>query len=224
MSSPDPRQGRGSPWAWLWRVTDHQVVGGLVVAVVLALIGLRFLAGGGGFSPAEPAAQPSARPAESVNRPATPPVLTTAPASTAPVALAPCPHRMESPTVSGPLPWTVEGFGFRYTVVSVTRTSSEWMSQTKPSITVVGCITHTKSSGLSSMKYLFSDVASGSTLDPVPLQGGGNPDPPLNRTSRLVSVLWDVTPAATRLAITLHDFFWPDTRDLTMLNVPVGRG
>ncbi|WP_117211487.1 hypothetical protein [Allorhizocola rhizosphaerae] len=118
-------------------------------------------------------------------------------------------------------PWTVEGHGWRYTVESVVRTTSEWQFKRRPSITVTAYVTRTVASDFSRMEYLLSDHATGAALDGVPFQGGGNGDPPLNQRSKLVHVVWDTDPPAKRLTITLHDFHWPDGQDLILRDVPV---
>lgn len=220
MTTPHPPKDPESILARLWKVTAHPVIAGLVVASVLAVIGVLFATSSngnnsvsGGLGP--DTAQPTSPPDHSTTQPATPP----APAP-------PCPKQGASSAdpaheAIGPPPWTVEGYGIRYTVVSVIHTTSEWAGATKPSITVTSCVTRLQPANHNNMIYRFSDAASSSALDSVPFQGSGDGDPPLNETSRLISVVWDVAPSATHLTITLHDFFWPDSHNLTMQNVPV---
>jgi hypothetical protein len=56
-------------------------------------------------------------------------------------------------------------------------------------------------------------------LEKVPFQGSGNGNPPLNLRAKLVLVVWEADPRAQLLTITVHDFFWPAERNLT-LSVP----
>jgi len=127
-----------------------------------------------------------------------------------------------SASATGPAPWTVEGHGIRFEVASTKRTSSSWMGQTKPSITITAYVTRTAKADFKAMNYRISDQASGAVLESVPFGGGtGDGDPPLNQRSKLVFVVWDASPKATRLTFTLHDFYWADGRDLILRNVPV---
>ncbi|MEU4549963.1 hypothetical protein [Nonomuraea dietziae] len=122
---------------------------------------------------------------------------------------------------SGPPPWTIHGYGWRFTVERTKRTVSRWMGETKPSITITAYVTREERQFASRMIYRISDKASGSELEAVPFQGGGDGDPPLNQRSKLVFVVWDTSPRASRLTITLHDFHWPDGRDLVLGEVRV---
>jgi hypothetical protein len=54
MTSP-PRKNRPRALTWLWKVTDHQVISGLVVAAILALSGLVFATSGHDGGPGSPA-------------------------------------------------------------------------------------------------------------------------------------------------------------------------
>ncbi|MFJ4525570.1 hypothetical protein ACIP4Y_32240 [Streptomyces sp. NPDC088810] len=121
----------------------------------------------------------------------------------------------------GDPPWTVEGHGVRFEVVSTTRASSNWMGETRTSIRVVSYVTRTRGADFKAMSYRFSDQATGTALESVPFQGGGDGDPPPHQRSRLESVVWDVSPRTTRLTITLHDFYWPDARNLVLRDVRV---
>jgi hypothetical protein len=118
-------------------------------------------------------------------------------------------------------PWTVRGHGLIYSVIKVTRTMSGWGGDEKPSITVTADVTRTKPSDYHRLQYRFSDEESGIELKRVPFEDKGSENPSLNQRSRLVTVLWDVDPPITRLTITLHDFFWPDGKDLILKGVPV---
>ena len=232
MTTPSPRKDPRWSWARLWRVTDHEVIGGLVVAATLAVIGVLFATGhNGGDSPsaghdtgqqATPPGHSATQPVSSSERPTIP----TTSVATSPAPVPSCPKQVVASAgpalaVNGPPPWTVEDYGIRFTVVAVTRTTSEWAFETKPSLTITSCITRTQPADPHSMEVRFSDAASSSVLDAVPTAGSGDANPPLNQTSRLVAVRWDLTPPATHLTITLHDFFWPDTRNLTLTDVPV---
>jgi hypothetical protein len=105
--------------------------------------------------------------------------------------------------------------------------ASTWMGQTRPSITVTAYITRTDASTFSHIEYRISDEASGAALEEVPFGGGsGDGDPPLNQRSRLVTVLWDTEPRTAHLTVTLHDFYWPDGKDVVLrgVRVPAGSG
>jgi hypothetical protein len=71
------------------------------------------------------------------------------------------------------------------------------------------------------MMYRISDQASSSVLDSVPLQGSGDGNPPPHQVSRLISVVWDIVPQATRLTIIVHNFYLPDSSNLILRNVRV---
>ncbi|HEY6422599.1 MAG TPA: hypothetical protein VIY28_04985 [Pseudonocardiaceae bacterium] len=231
MTTPHPPKGPESILAWLGKAIAHPVIAGLVVAGILGVIGVLFATNSNGNNsiPSDPGhstAQPTSPPDYNTAQPISPPDRNTTQPATPPMPAPPCPKQVVSSVdsaheVTGSPPWTVEGYGIRYTVVSVTRTTSQWAGTTKPSITVISCVTRLQPADPHSMSYRFSDAASSSALDSVPLQGGGDGDPPLNQTSRLTSVVWDVAPSATHLTITLHDFFWPDSQNLTIQNVPV---
>jgi hypothetical protein len=141
----------------------------------------------------------------------------------------PLPPFLESPKqitveATGPAPWTIEGYGWRYTVESVTQTTSEWQFEKKPSLTIVAYIERSEDSFHPAMEYRISDQASGAVLDSVPFQGGGDGSPPLHQRSKLVHVVWDTSPRASRLTITLHDFYWPDGQDLVLSGVSAPAG
>lgn len=225
MSSLPPRTGLHSALAWLWKITGHQVIGGLVTAGILAAIGVLFATSGSGSNAPAPRAHASAPPStapstSTANSHTTPPTASAprCPAATSVAAAGPVQD------ATGPPPWTVSGYGFRYTVVSVTRTTSTWAGQSKPSIIVTSCVTRTEPSDSSHMIYRISDQASSIALDSVPLQGDGDGDPPLHQVSRLISVVWDVVPQATHLTIIVHGFFWPDSSNLVLRNVRVPSG
>jgi hypothetical protein len=225
MSSPPPRTGLQSALAWLWKITSHQVIGGLVTAGILAVIGVLFATSGNGNGNEVPSlgahasAPPSTTPSNNTtNRDTTPP---TAPAPRCPAATAAAATAGPVQDATGPPPWTVAGYGFRYTVISVTRTTSSWAGQSKPSITVTSCVTRTEPSNYSNMMYRISDQASSSVLDSVPLQGSGDGNPPPHQVSRLISVVWDIVPQATRLTIIVHNFYLPDSSNLILRNVLV---
>jgi hypothetical protein len=120
----------------------------------------------------------------------------------------------------GPPPWTVEGYGYRYTVESVVRTSHREHFQPKPSITITGFVTITEANQFSAMEFSFHDQG-GNALDGVPFEGSGSGNPPLNQRAKLVSVIWDADPQASFLTITIHDFYWPAGRDLILADIPV---
>ncbi|MFF3441228.1 hypothetical protein [Streptosporangium sp. NPDC002721] len=122
---------------------------------------------------------------------------------------------------SGPPPWTVHGHGWRFTVERTRRTVSRWMGRTRPSITITAYVTREERRFASLMIYRISDKESGSELEAVPFQGGGDGDPPLDQRSKIVFVVWDTSPRASRLTVTLHDFHWPDGRDLVLGEVRV---
>ncbi|MGK8557764.1 caspase family protein [Nocardia gipuzkoensis] len=131
--------------------------------------------------------------------------------------------RSRTPVVvdaAGAPPWTVEGYGWKYTVVSVERTVSEWQFRQRPSLTITAYVERTDASDFSNMTFRISDQFSGAALEDVPFQGGGDAKPPLHQRSKLVHVVWDADPLASQLSIALHDFYWPDGRDLILRNVP----
>ncbi|MDJ0344430.1 hypothetical protein QMK19_21060 [Streptomyces sp. H10-C2] len=229
MTNPHPPKEPASILAWLWKITAHPVIAGLVVAGVLTVLGVNLATNrndnnsiphGPGLG--HSTAQPTSSPGHSTTQRTTSPTPAPAP---------PCPKKTASSAdpvreATGPPPWTVEGYGIRYTVVSVTRgATNDWAGTPKPSITVTSCVTRIQPADNPTriMTYRFSDVASSSKLEPLPLPGSVDEDPPLNQTSRLITILWDVAPSATHLTITAHDVFWPDSHNLTLQNVPVSR-
>ncbi|MGH3887374.1 MAG: hypothetical protein ACRDSZ_12550 [Pseudonocardiaceae bacterium] len=121
--------------------------------------------------------------------------------------------------VSGPPPWTVEGYGYRYSVESITRTSHRKKFQPQPSLTITGFVTQTEVSRFSSKEFQIHDH-DGNLLDYAPFEGNGNGGPPLNQRAKLVIVVWDANPSAQLLTITIHDFCWPAERDLVRQIVP----
>ena len=127
-----------------------------------------------------------------------------------------------SASATGPAPWVVEGHGVRFEVASTRRTSSKWMGATKPSITITAYVTRTAKADYKSMSYRISDQSSDAALESVPFGGAtGDGDPPFGQRSKLVFVVWDSPGRAGRLTFTLHDFYWPDGRDLILSDVRV---
>lgn len=121
---------------------------------------------------------------------------------------------------SGAAPWTVEGYGYRYSVESVIRTSHDDKFQPRPSLTITGFVTQTQKSNFSSMEFQIHDQ-DGNLLENVPFEGSGGGNPPLNQRAKLVIVSWDASPPSQLLTITIHDFYWPAERDLILRDVPV---
>ena len=122
---------------------------------------------------------------------------------------------------AGAGPWTIEGYGYRYTVDKVARTTHEGNDfRPRNSITVTGYVTVTKGSRHASKDFQFRDQAD-NLLEGVPFQGAGTGDPPVNQRTKLVSVIWDTDPRASSLTITIHDLFWPAGQDLILRGVPV---
>ncbi|WP_329375599.1 hypothetical protein [Streptomyces sp. NBC_01483] len=116
---------------------------------------------------------------------------------------------------SGAPPWRVSGYGWTYTVESVTRTTST-------SLTITAYVERSSASG--DHPHMLYQIAqdSGRALDFVPFEGD-NPDdkgtPPVDQRRQLVYVVGDTNPRATHLTITLHDFYWPDGQDLVLKGV-----
>ena len=122
---------------------------------------------------------------------------------------------------TGPGPWTVEGYGYQYTVEGVARTSHEGQNfKPRDSITITGYVTVTKGSQFARKQYQFRDQAD-NLLEDVPFEGAGTGDPPVNQRTKLVSVVWDAGPRASRLTITIHDFYWSAGQDLILRGIPV---
>lgn len=119
---------------------------------------------------------------------------------------------------SGEPPWSVSGYGWTYTVESVTRTTST-------SLTITAYVERSSESGAHvGMGYQISAQDSGRALDFVPFEGDNPEDkgsPPINQRRQLVYVVGDTNPRATQLTITLHDFYWPDGKDLVLKGVRV---
>ncbi len=126
--------------------------------------------------------------------------------------------------VSGPPPWTVEGFGYSYSVESVARTSHEGFQRREyqrwPSLTITGFVTRTQSDNFYPMEFKIHDQ-NDNLLEGAAGQGRGQGEPPPNRREKLVLVVWDADPGSRSLTITVHAFRWPDDRNLTLRDVPV---
>ncbi|MFE9450508.1 protein kinase [Streptomyces sp. NPDC006739] len=118
-------------------------------------------------------------------------------------------------------PWKVSGYGWTYTVESVSRTTSEWVPDPRPSLTITADLERGSADEFSHMTYRVSDPGSGTVLDADPLASSGDSEPPARQRSRLVQVFWDTDPRATHVTITLHDFYWPAGRDLVLKDIPV---
>ncbi|MEV6964573.1 hypothetical protein AB0M47_05610 [Hamadaea sp. NPDC051192] len=123
---------------------------------------------------------------------------------------------------AGPAPWSVEGYGVHFEVLSTRRTSSTWMGQTKPSITVTAYVTRTTKSNPGLMSYTIKDQASSEVLTDVPFGGTtGDSGLPYGQRIKLVFVVWDAPVKATRLTFILHGFFWRDGRNLVLSDIRV---
>jgi hypothetical protein len=118
-------------------------------------------------------------------------------------------------------PWKVSGYGWTYTVESVSRTTSEWVPSPRPSLTITADLERGNADAFSHMTYQVSDPARGTALDADPLASSGDSGPPAHQRSRLVQVFWDTDPRATHVTITLHDFYWPAGRNLVLKDIPV---
>jgi hypothetical protein len=103
----------------------------------------------------------------------------------------------------------------------VTRSANS-SGQAGSSITVVGCVIVTGAPG--PIDYMFADQISASELSADPFQSNGNANPPQNDMSRLITVLSDDTPPATRLKITIHAFEWTPDQNLVLTDIPVPSG
>jgi hypothetical protein len=156
-----------------------------------------------------------------------PTTVSTGPAptpSTTPPTGTPSPAGSGQITVAavGSGPWTVSGYGWRYTVRSIARTTDNWMNGDQPSLTITADVERTEPvSAGPAMTYQVSDRATGTALAEVPFQNTGVREPPLHQVSRLVQVVWDTSPRATRLTVTLEDFYWVDGQDLILTDLPV---
>ncbi|WP_432173039.1 hypothetical protein [Streptomyces sp. Tue6028] len=126
---------------------------------------------------------------------------------------------------SGPPPWRVSGYGWTYTVKSVTRTTSTWQFEKRPSLTITADVERSSAGDHAHMEYQISAGDAGALLDTVPfedrVENGDNGTPPVHQHRQLVHVVWDGNPQARHLTITLHDFFAPDGQDLVLKGVPV---
>lgn len=118
-------------------------------------------------------------------------------------------------------PWTVLGFGIIYSIKEVTRTTSEWNGEEKPSITITADLTRTEPKNYSSLEVRFTDEESERVLEEVPFASSGDRNPRPDQPSRLVTVLFDNSPPTKSLTVTVHDFFWSDRKHLILENVPV---
>jgi hypothetical protein len=124
--------------------------------------------------------------------------------------------------VSGPAPWTIEGYGYRYSVEGIRRTLHKGKAfQPRPSLTITGSVTRIQESRFTDMRFQIYDQG-GNLLEAVPFEGSGTGNPPLNQRSKLVIVVWDSNPKATSLTIIIDDFYWPAERDLILRDVPIG--
>lgn len=118
---------------------------------------------------------------------------------------------------TGPPPWVVEGHGYRFSLERVAHDQGTWMSATKPALIITASVTRTKASDYSKVEFEVRDQ-SGTLLEDVPFRGSGDGNPPLNQPGKLELVKW--SDSSSLLNITIHDFFWPDGRDLILRNVP----
>ncbi|MEV0269331.1 hypothetical protein AB0H43_11175 [Hamadaea sp. NPDC050747] len=122
---------------------------------------------------------------------------------------------------TGPAPWVAEGYGMRFEVVSTRRTSSKWMGETFPSITITAYVTRTTKSKPGQMGYLIVDQT-GNELTDVPFGGStGDSGLPYGQRLKVVFVVRDAKVKATRLTFILHGFFWRDGRNLVLTDVRV---
>lgn len=119
---------------------------------------------------------------------------------------------------TGQPPWVVEGHGYRFSLEKVAHGQGSWQSGTKPALIITGYVTRTAASNHSNMGFQVRDQT-GTLLEKVPFRGSGDGNPPLNQPSKLELVVWNNS--SSQLTITIHDFFWPDGRDLILRNVPV---
>jgi hypothetical protein len=126
------------------------------------------------------------------------------------------------PTISeasGPAPWTISGIGYTYEFESITHTqSTTFMGGPAPSITITGHVTRTNETAFTSMSCGVRNE-SGIVLSRAP----GNvweESPALNERLPITIVVYDSSPAATTLTVTISDFFRTD-QDLVLKDIPV---
>lgn len=121
---------------------------------------------------------------------------------------------------TGPGPWTVEGYGYRYTVEKAARTRHEGQGfKQRDSLTITGYVTVTRGSDFAHKDVQVRDQAD-NLLEALMGQGEGTGDPPVNQRTKLVTVVWDAAPRATTLTLTVHDFYWSAGQDLILRGIP----
>ncbi|RZU49406.1 caspase domain-containing protein [Krasilnikovia cinnamomea] len=131
------------------------------------------------------------------------------------------PARQITVDAVGQGPWKVEGYGYRFELTSIKRTTNEGpKSRHQASITITGYVTVTEGTTHSRMQYTVT-AKDGTLLENVPFTGSGTGNPPVNQRTKLVLVDWDTNPRTKAVTVVIHDFFWPQGKDLILRNVPV---
>jgi hypothetical protein len=126
--------------------------------------------------------------------------------------------------VTGPGPWIVEGDGFRYEIVSATRTTTTpFMGEPSPALAVRGFVTNTAHGGFANMDWELRNQDSFKLQgDPVDPTGATiwEAEPTPGQKLPIMLVVIDSKPGATTLTLTVTDFFHRD-EPLILRDIPV---
>ncbi|HET6191479.1 MAG TPA: hypothetical protein VFE59_31295 [Trebonia sp.] len=120
----------------------------------------------------------------------------------------------------GPPPWTIHNDDIRLTVIKVARGTTKELNETRATIQITADVTRMRPSR-SHLEYRFSSADNGRVLEEDNFGSDDGDDLPVNQCTRINKVLFDVSPPANALTVTLHDFFWPEGRDLILREVPI---
>jgi hypothetical protein len=145
--------------------------------------------------------------------------------STSPPSTSPVSGPIVPDTVSFP-PRTIDGQGYRYEINSVSRDRAKpdpgsSSIDSRPSLTIHGFVTRTEAKEITSMSY---EVRTQDGVKLESLNGGRwEKNPTLGERLPIELRVYDSSPGATQLKITISDFFVPNSA-LILRGIPVPAG
>ncbi|MGW0631139.1 caspase family protein [Streptomyces sp. NPDC002758] len=124
-------------------------------------------------------------------------------------------------TASGKAPWTVRGYGLRFTVTGISRTVGPFgPNEGKPCLKIEATIERYESADYTGPELKVFDQA-GNLLDFDEFSSSGDLDPSLHVKSRVVRVVVETEAHPSSLKLYIHDFYWKKGKDLVLSEVPV---
>jgi hypothetical protein len=121
----------------------------------------------------------------------------------------------------GSPPWIIRNDDIELRVIKVTRGTKKELDETRATIQITADVTRMRPSRRSHLEYRFSTSDNGRVLEEDDFESDEGNNLQVNQRTTINKVLFDVSPSANALTVTLHDFFWPKGCDLILREVPI---